>query len=400
MIIDPPIDDCSTLGFWSSGKTLLTTIDISMQDIVRTDTVKTNIIRKILHPKVDSIIYLIGNDVLEYNLNSHNISRQWKYLQQINYSEIDKKNNKIFIAVHDFSETDSLHAIDLHTGIINKAEYYPDETDMIPTYMGIDTTSNRLFMQGKLQPYSEVLVFNTVTLGQLEPIQNVLLLRRSFFANPDLGSIFLTKAVYPSNTVELDYHTFELKKELPTPLTDSWKTILYNKPKRTLFSFQKGGGDGTGTMINPPASLDLISYNLETGEIEKYITTEHRYSCSYARSIAITSSGNTLIITNSPDNSISIVDLTVSNIKVNRSQHNIILFPNPSVTYLRVSINRIIDKDYSINIYNMTGQKVESIKKDRHEIDFKIGISKLPKGQYFIRIYNSYFIYTNKLQKM
>jgi len=152
--------------------------------------------------------------------------------------------------------------------------------------------------------------------------------------------------------------------------------------------------------FNPPANLDLIEYNLETGETKKYITTEHVFECSYARSMASTTDGNFLIITNSPDNSISIIDLTLSNIEKKKSLYNISLFPNPSKSYLQVSIKGIIDNNYKVEIYNWIGQKMKYNQKSKQKMNFKIDISEFPKGQYFMRLYNSDFSSTSKFQKM
>lgn len=403
MITDPPIDDCTINGFWSSDITLLTTIDITKQEVTRTDTIRTNIIRKILQPNNDSILYLVGNDIIEFNLNTHMSSRNWFFSEQIFSSEIDNKNNKIFIAAHAFSGLDSLQALDLHSGKISKAAYYTDSTEVFPTYIGLDTAANRVFMQGKVQPYSEVLIFNTVTIEQYEPLKNVGLFYGSFYADKKLGSIFLTKAEYEYpyhyNIIELDYQTLELKNELPVPLTNSWKTILYNKPRGRLYSFQKGGGKGTLSRINPPASLDLIEYFFETGEIYKYVTTEHVFECSYERSMALTTDGNTIIITNSPDNSISIVDLTVSNIEEKNSQYRTIVYPNPARFKIQVMINKTIIDDYLVEVYNLMGQKMVSVQKQKYTMEFEMDISKLPKGQYFIRLFNNDFSSLSRFQK-
>lgn len=214
----------------------------------------------------------------------------------------------------------------------------------------------------------------------------------------------MTKIIYEypylDNTAELDYNTLEIKNELPTELTDSWKTILHDKVNNKLFSFQQGACPGVLQRINPPSNLDLIEYNLENGEIYKYITTDSAFECSYERSMAITSDGNFIIITNSPDNSVSIIDLSTSGTEEIAHTTNVNLFPNPCTNFIHVSIKHAVTNDFSVEIYNRTGQMIRNLQKNRYETNFKVDVNNYPAGQYYIRIFNSAFCYTHKFQKI
>lgn len=98
---DPPDDDCSIFQINLSGLSLLTSIDIALQEINHTDTIKIPYIRKILISSNDSTIYLVGENVVEYNLSTFTIKRQWQISNQIFQSEIDNKNQKIFLTAID-----------------------------------------------------------------------------------------------------------------------------------------------------------------------------------------------------------------------------------------------------------------------------------------------------------
>jgi len=98
---DPPEDDCSQFLIPLSGLSLLTIIDIASQEISKPDTIKTSFIRKILNSSNDSLIYFVGEEVVEYNLTSSTIFRRWQSSNYIFQSEIDNKNHKIFLTTID-----------------------------------------------------------------------------------------------------------------------------------------------------------------------------------------------------------------------------------------------------------------------------------------------------------
>ncbi len=74
------------------------------------------------------------------------------------------------------------------------------------------------------------------------------------------------------------------------------------------------------------------------------------------------------------------------------------LFPNPTQSILNVSKNPYI-LIKSINIYNNIGQLVQTQIKDKNEIIFKIDVSSLNPGVYFVIIDSEKGIFTEKFLK-
>lgn len=395
---DPPSDDCAIIGVPASGITFLTMIDISSQEISRIDTISINSITKILLPSNDSVVYLVGSNVVEYNLNKKLISRHWDLTQQIRRCKIDNKNKQIFITTISSVESDSLNVIDIETGDINRIPYYNNGEEAFARLIGLDTTSNRIFIQGKLNP-SEILVFNTITLTQISTIYNVTLFEDCFIACPSLGSIFIG-GDSPNSTVELDYFTLYKKNDLPSPETDRWKTIVYNDVMNRLYSFKYGGLENSINLINPHQKLDVIEYNINSGETFLYETTDSTYGCSYPRTLAITRNGNYVISTNSPENTVSIIELSPesdSEVEINKS---IDIYPNPALTFIKIKLNKEFDSDYLIELYNIYGNLQMQQSKSKSESNFTIDLTKFPIGQYFIHFKSIAQSRTFKIIKM
>lgn len=148
--LDPSLypDDCTQFIFISpTAKSVLTIIDISKQEIEKTYTIETKpCSRRILNSSNNDIIYLATDyGIIEVNIKNLIINKRWQFSKQIWYSEIDKKNNRIFMV----NISDTLKVINLANGAIHSAPLYVDTTFNTSTYIAIDTLSNRIFVQGK-----------------------------------------------------------------------------------------------------------------------------------------------------------------------------------------------------------------------------------------------------------
>jgi len=381
---DPPNDDCLNFIINLYGKSILTTINIASLEIFKTDTINTLSISRLLQSPDDSIIYLQGKEVIEFNLATSSIIRRWPFAQQIWHSNIDNKNKRIFLTTIDSAGQMQLKAIDLSSGdILSAPLYYPNGEMAGATYIGMDTLSNRIFVQGKVQPYSEILVFDAISLNQLNPIDSANLLYDCFLACPSLGSIFVG-AGYPDNTVELDYLTLKRRKILPLPIYTHWHSLLLNDDKTRLFTFQYGASEDALSIINPAQFLDITAYDIKTGDLWQYITTDQKYGCSYARSLATTKDGRYIIATNSPENTVSILDLSHVGFDETNISNLLEVYPNPTSGVITVSINKQLDSDYIIEVYNVLGVLLKKISKAIDETNFVVDLTQYHKGQYLL----------------
>lgn len=387
----PPIippEDCTIFGIGLTRQSVLTTIEINSWEISKVDTIKTWSINRLLKSSVDSIIYLQGQDVIEYDLANSTVLRSWIDFDQIWHSKIDNKNKRIFLTTMDSTHENFLKAIDLITGEIITAQCYTNGEDAWPRYIGMDTLSNRVFIQGKYQPHSEVLVFDAISLNQLPPIVSAYLGKNSFVTCPSMGSIFIGGG-YPNGALELDYQTLQFKQILPLPKHYYWHTILPSEDESKLFTYRYGSAEGGLSLLNPPKYLDISEYDINTGHLRHYTTTENKHSCCYMRSLATTHDGQFLIATNSPENTISIFGISDHGIEVSNSSNFMNVFPNPTSGIITVSINKQIDVDFEIKIFDCIGSMIYKSSRLKSDTNFKIDLSMLTKGQYFIHLNSS-----------
>jgi len=395
---NPPIDDCSLLQINLSGISFLTIIDIGTQEISKPDTLKTPYIRNILISSNDSTIYLVGENVVEYNLSTSTIKRQWQISNQIFTSEIDNKNQKIFLTTIDSTAVCYLMVIDLTNGNMLSVPYYSNGEKASAFYIGMDTLSNRIFVQGKLQPSCEVLVFDAISLNQLSPIDSAYIELDCFLVLPGSGSLFIG-GQYPLNTLELDYYTLNRKKELST-LTNQWHTITSNNVNNRLYSFQYGSSENALSYINPAQHLDIIEYDLKTGNQLKYISTDYKYECCYTRTLETTHDGRYIIATNSPENTVSIIELSYESVNETNEENLLDIHPNPTSSFIKVSMKNELDSDYGVEIYNILGELLQHCLKSKSETNFMIELTKYPNGQYFMHINSANQTYIRKIIKI
>ena len=120
----------------------------------------------------------------------------------------------------------------------------------------------------------------------------------------------------------------------------------------------------------------------------------------------LTTSGGSLLNTNSIVNTISFSEnvLCDSNlVSVNilsDLNKNLNIYPNPAFNYLNVKINKGLEIQH-IEIYSVTGQKVDTKSIDKTGESIKIDISNLNEGFYFLKVYDkNKIINTSKFFKL
>jgi thermitase len=85
-------------------------------------------------------------------------------------------------------------------------------------------------------------------------------------------------------------------------------------------------------------------------------------------------------------NALSHQILSIDNFE--NANKNIVIYPNPIKTNNQLEISNLIDRDYTINIYNAFGQNLQSKNTSTYNSKITFSISKLNAGIYFLRVKN------------
>lgn len=356
IMLDPVAypEDCQAfIAFSSTNTTKMTMIDVASKEIEKTYTIEIPTLRKIFNSWSNDTVYLRSEvEIAEFCLKDSSITRTWSFDEYIFYADIDRKNKKIFVGL-----PTQLHAISLSDGSVISAPYYADGTNTFLLTIAVDTISNRIFVGGKFTGTgSEVLVFDAVSFTQYPPIVCDFGFE-SFLALPDSNRIFI--GGFAGKTLELDYLTLSTNQIIWSSY--NWNSMIYNKMNNKMYSFWLGTIEGAWTGWNYPLMLDLIEYDLNTNGLIQYNTTSNTYECSYTRSIAKTLNDSVIIVTNSPDNSVSILDL--GQIHTNMDEHassgyELSNFPNPFTNRTTIHYSIPHTNQVTIKVYDYLGREI------------------------------------------
>ena len=66
--------------------------------------------------------------------------------------------------------------------------------------------------------------------------------------------------------------------------------------------------------------------------------------------------------------------------------NNIIISPNPANNFINIFIEKFINKDFQIDIIDLYGRIVRSLTQNANTNNFKVDVSNISKGTYFVRI--------------
>ena len=92
-----------------------------------------------------------------------------------------------------------------------------------------------------------------------------------------------------------------------------------------------------------------------------------------------------LIATNSPENTISIIDLSHEGIPEINNVSQIKIYPNPTTGVFTASFDGLSVEEFNIGIYNILGVLLFKTSKPKSETNFKIDLTGYPQGQYLLR---------------
>lgn len=368
------IDQCA-ISVFSVPNSLLTVINIEKQEVENKITFEGTL-DQIIKSSNNDVVYLrVSKNVLEFNLISSLIVKKWVIGVQISNAQIDLKNNKLFINV--MSEPDTLKVVDLNNGSLISTPYYKEATlHAHPQYLGIDTLSNRIFLTGD----TGLLVYDAVTLQLITTIKSDFGLQ-SFVALPDKNIIYVSG--FGFTALELDYKTLAIRRTIQTNMF----SMVYNPDNNKMYGLSKGIPWGF-ISSSSPFFLDITEYDINSAKIAQWNTTNSDYSCCFGRSLSMTSDGKILVATNSPENTVSILKLSVptySSISFDRSS-SVTVTPNPTSDLLNVSINDFLGSDYLVELRNMNGVLVKSESRRKEDCDFSLDISDCITGLYVMTI--------------
>lgn len=381
-------DVCATTVFYPSNS-VFTIIDIERQVIEKTMTIEMETIRQIMNSSDNNIVFLSeSKGIIELNTKDGSVSRKWIFndRRQVNTAKIDLNNNQIFISDY----TDSLKVLDLNNGQFLSKPFYTDGTTGISSsYIGMDAVSNRVFYAGK----NEILVFNASSLELITKVKcdfsllNVLPI-------PDKNIIYVSGFGYTA--LELDYKTLSINRTLEQKMY----SMVYNSEKNKIYCLKEGTPFGW-LSSSPPFYLDITEYDRNTNKFTQYTTTNHEYSCCFGRSLAMTSNGNIIIATNSPENTISILNSSIPTILTTNpdSNPNLDISPNPTSDLLKVSINDVLSSNYSVELSDINGRTLQCEKKDKNDCKFYINMSHYINGIYILTFTNESWHYKTKVIK-
>lgn len=155
-------------------------------------------------------------------------------------------------------------------------------------------------------------------------------------------------------------------------------SLSTNNNKYNLYI--NGVNEATGTMSSFPAENDdnlIIGARQGITQIERFINSHIDDVRIYNRTLN--------------ENEVqALYNINTLNIATFTTQKSISIYPNPANSLLNFSITQ--STEYTVNIYNVLGELVLKQKNVSNPIE----ISMLPKGTYFLKVYNEKNLLINK----
>lgn len=91
---------------------------------------------------------------------------------------------------------------------------------------------------------------------------------------------------------------------------------------------------------------------------------------------------------------------TVSNIKIqNSTQNQFVLFPNPAKDYIQLQTTKKLDKDATVELFDISGQRLKGFVFNKMDNNLIINTNELSPATYILKIYNSDWISTESFIK-
>lgn len=388
---------CS-LSSTSASASLLTVIDVQTQTIDKQITIPSAGGQKVLYYGDEGYVYFWTQYEL-YKVDLSSSAVELLYQTNSNMYDAAILKNRIFMT-HTVS-TDSLPFSYLFS--FNTLTFEVD-TVKIPYSFTLfaDSLYNRLLVGG----YPSVVV----DANSLQIIDTLKYMTgfgiSSILAHPQTNTMFICEPYsdgdYHQTIYKVEYSTLNIIESLYGGIE-----IAYDEAFNRLFFIRKGSLWNSLTFYIIPSEVyyDITQYDLETGTITEYRTTDSLYSCSYWRTIAISNNFNFVVATNSNDNSISILDLSLINSSASDKSSNpfkyelLQNFPNPfnPNTKIKYSVPKI--GFVNIKVYDVLGREITTLVNEvkpagNYEVEFDG--RNLSSGVYFYEMQAGSFIDTKK----
>lgn len=374
------IDQCGTTIIDAILKPSIYIIDIANEVIEKKYPIpEGSTVIKIMTSLVNDIVYLnAGRYICEFDQKDGSITRKWDFKgeSQPRKAILYPNQNRIIMV------SDSIKAIDLKSGLMQSAPYLKEGNLVIHSdFLGLDTTSNRIFTQGDFGESSYFLVFDASTFAPIKAI-NCEFSLGTILALPKENVLYASG--FGQKALEIDYTNLTINKVIDY---DMIFTMVYNPNNNKIYALSKGISQGWMSST-PPYYLDITEYNLNNAEITTYNTTNSTYTCCWGRSLSLTSNGNMVLATNSPENTISILNLSSITSVANGIDYteSLIVAPNPTKGLIKLSVNSTLESDYQIELRDLNGRLLKSEHKTRDECDFNIDLSNYKSGLYILSL--------------
>lgn len=394
--INFPLDDCGSMGI-AIGPSPIIIIDTQTQTI---DTIIINNVcfKTILLNEAASVMYTIGceNYINAYDMNTFSLLHTYNlytlsgYITQPHSSALATDANKLYLKSIIFAGSnieEQIQVIDLTTNLFHVITYdtlgYSSSALFTPLMLSPDAQD--IYIYGSYSAYPPnapgTLIFDAET-EVIKAIVPNLAPEDNYIPFSDSTAFFDDTGLFGDKTL-FDFRNYEIINDLPVGGCSG--AVSLNKEK--LYLTQIGANHDGAIIYGSPERYDITIVSSETETFTSIFVADETFTCSYERTLAMTTDGCYLITTNSALNTVSILNiLPPVSVPENRYSMRISIYPNPTSGVFTVDLNSIVEDYIAIQIIDVLGKTVfeESNIKVGNRIQKLIHLDNKPPGLYYL----------------